>query len=240
MRGDMLVPWIIGLLGYLMYKGEVPWKKVSCIVLLFLFVVLPWTTYIKHSSISDSITGRIINGSERFRDSDIMENFSIGLESSIGRFAGPESVAYCENWVPGLFPYQKGKVLYITLASMVPRMLWPDKPNTSGLLNWYSKESGFIGKEDYTTSAVFNAIGLYYLELGVIGIFFFCILHGWMIRLVHDFLIEHCMYIVGVPIYLLLILQPQDLSHCVVWISSVLRTVVLFVIVLYFLSNKKS
>jgi hypothetical protein len=239
MRGQMLTPFFVGIFGFIMARGRLPKKGILVIAILALIFILPWATFIKKTGSSEQgIFSRVKEAGGLLADIEYYDRLSMSFEASFKRFSGPNNIGHVRSWVPGNFPHQNGRVFWITLQSLIPRQLWFNKPNVSEELNWFSRTLLYIQVWDNDTSAVFDALGLYYLDFGVFGIFFLGLLHGWIIRLLFDWLsLKRFPYEFAASFFLFSILVPSDLSPIIIWLSAISRYALVSLLVLYFLSN---
>ncbi len=240
MRGTTIVPMAMWIYGYMIARRRMPWKYVvvGCVVLLT--VLIPWTTFLKQTRAYEADgMAAMVQASARLGNSTLKERVGITLWSTVRRFAAPGNFAACRSRVPDLFPHQHGKVLKITLQSLPPRAIWPGKPNVSAELNRYSRMLGVVGKQDRTSSAVFNALGLYYMDFGAAGILILGLFHGSCIRLFREWTVGRCNYQWGAAVFLFLTLSKPDLHDVFVWGGGAVRMIVVSLPVLYLLSCKE-
>lgn len=240
MRGDLLLPFAFPVLGYVMARAKLPWRYLLVGVGLFFFVIIPWATFLKEST--PRLVGPEVAMSQatvKLRGAGYRRRLGVSLWSTVRRFAVVGGFANCRRKVPRRFPYQHGKVLLTTLMALPPRAIWPDKPNVSAKLNYYSQRLGIISKGDKTSSAVLVALGLYYLDFGPVGILVLCVFHGWCVRLLRDFTVGRCTYEWGAAVFLLLTLTKPDLPNFIVWMSGAIRMILVSLPVVYVLSHKR-
>jgi len=239
MRGAIILPFAVGIFGYLLATGRMPWRYVAVVGVPFVLLLIPWATFVKQLRAERREVSRAVSlATYRLHETPARERLAIALWSTVRRFAAPGNFAPCVQRVPDDLPYQHGRVLLITLQSLPPRMLWPGKPNVSAELNRYSRLLGVIGPGDEKSSAVFNAFGLYYLDFGVAGLFVLCLGHGALVRVLRDWAVYRCNYHWGATLLLLMTLTKPDLHDLVVWGAGVVRFVVVSLPIVYVVTNR--
>lgn len=88
------------------------------------------------------------------------------------------------------FGFQRGKTMDYALYALIPRVLWPDKPNvTRGA--WFTAYLGFsVSEESATTSTGITAAGELYWNFGIaglaMGMFLIGILKGYLWSIAGD------------------------------------------------------
>ena len=239
-RGAMLMPLAVPAFGYAMARGKLPWKYMSVGLVPLALILLPWATYLKEASATGyAFDRRALLAADRFRESTYDERLGVFLWSTVRRFAIPSSLAACRKQVPDLVPHQHGRIFLVSLASLPPRIIWPKKPNVSYELNDYSRMVGILTPEDTRTSAVINAVGLYYFDFGALGIAFMCLLHGFCIGLLCQWLVRRCTWEWGASVFMFVTLSQPDFYHLVPWLSSAVRIIFVSLPILYVASNAK-
>lgn len=59
-------------------------------------------------------------------------------QQALDRFNQGNHLAQVYNWVPAQEPYARGETFLLAIkASLVPRFIWPDKPQAGGIHIWY-------------------------------------------------------------------------------------------------------
>jgi len=239
MRGAMMMPFVVGIFGYLIARGRMPWRYVAALSVPFVLLMVPWATFVKQLRGEGLEVSRSVSvATLRLQQTPARERLAMGLWGTVRRFAAPGNFAACVRKVPWEFPHQRGKVLLTALQSLPPRLLWPGKPNVSAELNRYSRLLGAVAAGDVKTSAVFNAFGIYYLDFAVAGLFALCLLHGYLLRLLRDWAVLRCNYQWGAALFLLLTLTKPDLHDLVVWSSGVVRSVIVSLPIAYVVTNR--
>ncbi len=101
----------------------------------------------------------------------LTQSFARDRLSEIGLFVG-----YLQQ-VPDKRPFYGSKLVEQSLVNLVPKILWPDKPNTENLVmervfenNIYSRRSIISAKPQFVVDG--------YLSVGAIGIVLSCLMYG--------------------------------------------------------------
>lgn len=58
-----------------------------------------------------------------------------GVASTTSRLSALTAMAQMVDWVPSMVPYKNGDGFLTTILFMVPRVIWPEKPNISDVVN---------------------------------------------------------------------------------------------------------
>lgn len=70
---------------------------------------------------------------------------------------------------PATQPYQYGNTLLPLITKWIPRFLWPDKPRED-LGNYWAKDYGYLGEEDFITSYNLPWLAEMYMNFGWLGV----------------------------------------------------------------------
>lgn len=109
--------------------------------------------------------------------------FAISVRSNQGFI-----IAQSLNYVPKRTPFANGETIATSVAAaFIPRLLWPDKPQTGGKAN----VQRFLGSKDVEYSFNLSPLGEGYVNFGKIGgiifMFFYGLLFNWAFR--------YCLYL---------------------------------------------
>ncbi len=222
MRGNVLRPLAMIFFCYLIAGVRLP-RKVIVAGLLIVLVGLPWLTVIKNAG-RENVDDRYASAMRALVEMDpgeIAESVSWTFASRL--ISGPTVVSKFSQHFPGRAPYIGWESAKVSLESHLPRIFFPEKGNVSGLLNEYSREVGIVGDDDEATSAQFDAITEYYVMFGPASLFFFSMLHGFLYRVLYEWLIERSGWIFGPILYLYLFVLNLDLPSIFTLIPSYLR-----------------
>jgi hypothetical protein len=211
MRGAFVYPLLLIGAGYVMGRGRVPWARAIGASVLLMAVVIPWLSFYKIQSTELPILERMRTATDEIAEVTARGALERGIEALIGRSVGVVGMtAVFIQDVPDLAPFEYGRTFMIQATHLVPRVIWPEKPNMSEQLNFYSRRAGLIRDDDESTSAVFDAVSEYYVNFGVAGVFFLSLLHGWYMRMLHHWLVVRSMPLIGGAMYLIFILINFD------------------------------
>jgi hypothetical protein len=238
MRGAFVYPLLLVGAGYALSRGRLPWIRVGLVGALLLVLIIPWLSFYKLQSPQSSIPDRIRSASGEMSETTMGGKLDRGVEAVVGRSVGVVGMtAVFIQDVPDLEPFEYGRTFLIQAAHVIPRVLWPDKPNMSEQLNVYSRRAGLIDEEDDVTSAVFDAVSEYYVNFGLMGVFFLSLLHGYYFRVLHHWLVQRSLFIVGAPMFLVFVLINFDFFGIVQIVLAHTRQIPAWALALYFLSR---
>ncbi len=238
MRGAFVYPLLLVGAGYAMARGRLPWVTVSLLGGALILIIVPWLTFYKLQSVEMPIVDRVRAASEEMSTTTVHGLLDNGIVAFIGRPVGIVGMtALFIQDVPDRSPFEYGGTFLVELIHIVPRIIWPEKPNMSAQLNVYSRRAGIVDLEDETTSAVFDAVSEYYVNFGVIGVFVLSVLHGYYLRTLHRWLVERSLLVIGAPMFLVFILINFDFFGVVNTILSHTRQIPVWGLAFYVLSR---
>lgn len=153
------------------------------------------------------------------------------------RFNQGRLIALAMNYVPRVEPYADGETIWKSLAAVVvPRFLWPDKPESGGAYNL----SRFVGiKRHLTYSMNIGPYGEGYGNFGVAGGVVFMFLYGMLIAFfLHKVLEKSRRYpslIIWVPLlfYYVLTVETDILSTINAFVK-----IIVFMCIVYWICKK--
>lgn len=106
------------------------------------------------------------------------------LFSFYGRFNQGQIVSRVQQAVPAKIPYADGETIYLSLAaSVVPRFLWPDKPEAGGIYNFKRFLGITLRNYSIGLSPFGEAWGNFGKTGGIIFMFFFGLLFNFFFHL---------------------------------------------------------
>jgi hypothetical protein len=238
MRGAFIYPLLLIGAGYVMGRGRVPWVRTAVASALLMTVVIPWLSFYKIQSTEVPISERIRNATDEMAEVTARGALDRGIEALIGRSVGVVGMtAVFIQDVPDLAPFEYGRTFLIQATHLVPRIIWPDKPNMSEQLNFYSRRAGLIHETDEATSAVFDAVSEYYVNFGMAGVFFLSLLHGCYMRLLHHWLVVRSQPLIGGAMFLIFILINFDFFGIGQIVLAHSRQIPVWTAALYFMSR---
>jgi hypothetical protein len=205
---------------------------------LLMTVIIPWLSFYKIQPADLPTLERIRSASDEMAEVTARGALDRGVEALIGRSVGVVGMtAVFIQDVPDLAPYEYGRTFLIQATHLVPRIMWPNKPNMSEQLNFYSRRARLIDEEDEETTATFDAISEYYVNFGAIGVFFLSVLHGWYMRALHHWLVVRSMPLFGGAMFLIFILINFDFFGIGQIVLSHTRQIPVWLGILYVLSR---
>lgn len=241
MRGAFVYPLVLIVAGCALVRGRLPWVWLTLVGVALLFVVVPWLTFYKLQSPQTPIPDRMRAASEEMAEISVGSALDRGIEAVVGRSVGVVGMtAVFIQDVPDLSPYAYGRTFVVQAMHLVPRIVWPDKPNMSEQLNMYSRRAGLVEEDDDATTATFDAVSEYYVNFGVLGVFLLSLLHGYYIRVLHHWLVERSLFIIGAPMFLIFILINFDFFGVGQTVLAHTRQIPVWVAVLWVLSRRAS
>lgn len=233
----LLMPAVLIACGYVLARGSLPWLWMAVSVPLALWVVLPFTALYKLSTAEAPQMGdRMFLASERFSKTSYRAKLELALARTVARFSVIQAPAVFLQFYPSVYPFEVGRTFGIELTGLVPRVLWPDKPEVSPLLNQYSEDVGLTRKES-GTSMVFDAISEYYVNFGAAGVLVLSVLHGWYIGFLYEWLVRQSNYLIGGSLYLSLMFGNWGFFGLANIFEAHTRTVLVWIVIYYLLSS---
>jgi hypothetical protein len=233
----LMMPVVCVFLGYTIAKGAPPWKLIAIALPLVALVVLPFSSVYKGAGVwTEDIGQRLENSLKRYSELGYRGRFELTLERTVVRFAGANQPAVYSRYYPNVFSFDYGKSFEIEASTIVPRVLWPDKPMAAPELNKYPAKVGMVAYEGNTT-AIFDAISEYYVNFGVLGMFALSIVHGYFWQALYNWLRLRVHALVGMVLILTLVVQNEDFYGVGLLLTSMIKTVPVWVILFYLLSR---
>jgi len=247
MREHALKPVLFIVLGYVLARGKAPWRFVIPALLALFVFISPWLSVYKVSKLTGpgrSVAERINETNEEIIAMSARGRFELALDGFVGRVAGsgPVFVSVYSMYYPDVYPFELGQSFVMELQSLMPRILWPEKPNLSAQLNQYTVAVGMNAEYDpyaeTATAATFDAISEYYVNFGAPGIFFLSLLQGYYLSILYSWLVQRSNFEIGASIYLVLFFINHDFFSVVPTIVSHTRLLPVWLLMLYILSRK--
>jgi hypothetical protein len=238
MRGAFVYPFLLIGAGYTMVRRRIPWGRVLVATVLLILVVIPWLTFYKIQPPETPFADRVRAASEEMSAVTLRGALERGVEAVVGRSVGVVGMAavFVQD-VPDLGPFEYGRTFLIQAMHVVPRLVWPDKPNMSEQLNMYSRRAGLVSAGDEATTATFDAVSEYYVNFGIVGVFLLSLVHGCYLRVLHRWLVERSAFLIGPPMFLVFILINFDFFGVVQTMLAHSRQIPVWTAVLYLLSR---
>lgn len=241
MVGDFLHPLIYALLGYVLARRTYPWRFLAMAVPLGFLFVFPWLTIFKYYG---QPRGADLSVGERVANTESMMSWlgyraclELAVERSIGRLDGSWLPAIFVQHYPAAQAFEQGRTFLLEASGLVPRILWPEKPDVSNELNRYSKAVGIVREGDDSTSAVFDAVSEYYVNFGLVGVAILSLVHGCYLGVLYHWLAERLHYVIGASIFLVLFFENSDFFGIGQLIVSHVKIVSVWLLLFYCMSS---
>jgi hypothetical protein len=233
----LMMPVVCIFLGYTIAKGAPPWKLVAIALPFVALLLLPFSAVYKWAGAwTEDIGQRLDNSVKRFAELGYRGRFELTLERSVVRFAGANQPSLYSRYYPNVFSFDYGKSFEIEASTIVPRVLWPDKPMAAPELNKYPAKIGIVQYEGNTT-AIFDAPSEYYVNFGLLGMLLLSIVHGYFWQALYNWLRLRVHSLVGMVLILTLIVQNEDFYGVGLLLTSMIKTIPVWVLLFYFLSR---
>jgi hypothetical protein len=239
----LLMPGLMAICGHVVARKKLPWVSIILIAPIALYIVLPFAAYYKYAGIntpteSTTVDQRLWVATEAYSQATTRAKLEIALARSVARFSGIPFPARFLQYFPATYPFERGRSFLIEISDLIPRVLWPSKPEVSPELNRYSEEVGMLPR-GATTSMVFDGISEYYVNFGDLGVFVLSIVHGWYLSALYRWLVRDGNYLIGSAIFVPLILGNWDFFGVIAIASSHLRILPLWIALYYFMSRRR-
>jgi hypothetical protein len=236
----LMMPVVCVFLGYSIANGAPPWKLVAVVIPIALFVLLPFSSIYKtEGAWTQDIGQRLEQTVKRFDEIGYRGRFELAMERSAIRFAGANQPALYGRFYPNVFPFEFGNSFNVEFSSIVPRVLWPDKPIAAYELNRYPAKIGMVEYEGNTT-ALFDAVSEYYLNFGALGLFVLAIVHGYYWQALYKWLRFRVHWLVGAVLILTLVVQNEDFYGVGMLFTSMIKSIPVWLVLFYLLSRAPS
>lgn len=234
-----LMPGVMVLMGFTLARSAPPWKAVlAAFPVLFLFL-LPFASLYKSERFNNSnIPDRLSSTLMRFETASPQARLELALERTLMRFAGSNMPAVYVAFYPDVYHFEFGKSFVIEASTIVPRVLWPEKPYAAWELNRYPARVGMVEYEG-TTTALFDAISEYYINFGTVGMFAMAIVHGCYWQALHNWLVLRFHPLIGSAVLLATIVMNEDFYGVGLSLTSHVKTIPVWLLILYLLGRKR-
>jgi hypothetical protein len=222
-------------------------SKLSVFILLFSVILVIQSSKLEYRSI---IWSAQKDSKEQYRDKGNLEIFSELIGNKLAdpsqivskeglfylnrRFNQGWLISQAMNYVPRVEPFAYGETIGLSLAAVVvPRFLWPDKPEAGGHLNL----ARFLGiKQHLSYSMNIGPYGEGYGNFGVAGgvvfIFFYALLLAWFLSRVLEKTKKIPSLIIWMPLLFYYVLTVE--TDILTTINSFVKTVVFILFIYYF------
>jgi hypothetical protein len=221
-RERTLIPFIVIMLTYVIYRNRIPWRIMAILVLpaILLMGFMDYYRYalqnttenntIQVSGIVDALT----KASNQTEGSGLVNTFYRGLF----RINDLEPIAAIYLWTGKLQPFLEGETYGRIPSGLIPRFLWPDKPMVITPINeWYFTHEG--GSSPITTP------GEGYLNFGWPGVVLAGAVTAMLVRITEWFLLKYLWNVAILPVYIgtLAIMARQHTQAIAVWVPTIIK-----------------
>jgi hypothetical protein len=111
-------------------RGKLPWKTLSALLLLLIFVIFPFFNTLRLFDARLPFSARVAMTRRVIGTWDVDTYLHHTTTAVQRRLALINSVAVVVRDTPRWVPYAEGRTLFMpTIAFFIPRALWPDKPS---------------------------------------------------------------------------------------------------------------
>lgn len=239
MVGEFLYPVVMMVWGYVIVRHRLPWKYLAVLGAAAFFLVFPSLTiykYVAPSGTSLSIAERVDRARERLDMLDYRAALELTFDRFVARASGMALPPVFIQHYPSNHPFIYGESFKHELSALVPRVLWPGKLGLSQALNEYTAVTGIIA-DPSATSAVFDCLSEYYVNFGLAGVFFLCVLHGIYEKVLYYWLTTRTHAVIGTSIYAVFFILNHEIfgfGYIFTWHS---RQIPAWLLVFYLLSR---
>jgi hypothetical protein len=180
--GQVFVPLMMVFFGYAVARRKLPWAVLVPATFFGLVVIGPLLTAYKHITYNiatpeTSVEDRLLYTGEYLETIRLRGGIELSVQRFVGRMILIEFPAVFSLHYPDSFDYLRGRSFVIEFSSLVPRLVWPEKPDMNIEINRFSQGVGLISA-DGVTSAKFDAIAEYYSNFGPLGVVVLSLVHG--------------------------------------------------------------
>lgn len=240
MVNEFVYPVVAAIWGYLLARWRLPWKTMALVLAPAMLLILPWLTIYKGVAPGARmpVGARLAATEERLHAINYRAAAELTLDRFVARAAGPPMLSVFTQYYPRAYPFLEGRTYWLELMSLVPRVLWPGKPEISPELNRYTAGVGMV-RRGGNTSAVFDAPAEYWVNFGMFGVLLFSFLHGLYAKVLYDWLVVRSDYLIGGSIFAILISLNLDFYGVVEMITIHLHLVPVWLLVFYLLSRRR-
>ena len=191
-KGQLLAPFLFIALCLWGVSGKFPFKLFLVSLLFYVFIAFPFVTASRFAFKAEEFAG------SRDQLAELMVDYLASKEW----LGDAENFSAVESFGRGLLPYftqivqqsgstvefMQGKTFVQALEVLVPRFLYPEKPDMN-IGNWTGKAFGAIAQSDDVTNFSPTFIGEFYMNFGLTGVFVGMFLMGILAILVDRYLI---------------------------------------------------
>ncbi len=180
LRVALIGPFVIMFLGYFVGKGDIKYiftyRAIPFIVVIFIFIQFFGKLGDYRSNFSDVFTSSFIN--EGNNEAEEKKGTFIERSANISQLSNVYKLVQRNG-------FYNGSVSGNLVAALIPRFLWPDKPEVQ-LGAWFAVEigAGYIVDDKSNNSINMTVPGELYLDFGWWGVTIGCLLVGGFMALI--------------------------------------------------------
>lgn len=171
-KEQMLLPFLLIGVSLWGVTGKFPYKLVMATVLLYIFVAFPFVTVLRmiaplageRSDVAEVAVDQLF--SVDWADADLVQ---IIAGKALERGALLAYFADIVHQAGQSVPLLNGRTLTVGLEAMVPRALYPDKPDMD-IGNWTGQMFGAVAPWDDVTNLSPTYMGEFYMNFGILGV----------------------------------------------------------------------
>jgi hypothetical protein len=113
-------------------------------------------------------------------------DFSEATSSATSRADFIHQMAHIYSMTPSVVPYQYGTTYSFFIVALIPRIIWPDKPNAGSANNFYAVAYNVTSEEGTkTTTFGVSILGEAFINFGWVGVVFVMLVQGIFIGALH-------------------------------------------------------
>jgi hypothetical protein len=239
--GEVLAPLVFMVFGFMLARRKLPWRALLVIVPVAFLLVFPFLTVYKYTAQNhpDSpLSERVLFAVERFATLDYRTGVELTMDRFVARMAATALPAIFSRFYPDVYAFEHGRTFGTELSSLVPRIVWPDKPFVAVELNRYSAAVGLV-REGGTTSAVFDAVSEYYVNFGPVGVLVFCFLHGVYVNILGAWFSDRLQAPLGGAMNMAVFISNPEFFGVGQAFTSQIKILPVWLLVLYVLSRRR-
>jgi len=213
-RNYLFSPFLFAVWTYFAFKDRINLRAIVLVLTVgfFLFIfIFAWLTPYKQFRSAHGSGYSILESAEEATEALAQTFLSSGaaIDSLYPFFTfmttysfSAQNVVTFPQYYPDSFPFLYGESFLNTMLLIIPRMFFPEKPNSMVYYNMIAVTAELQREDMIGRSSNFvDSISEYYINFGAIGVFIISILHGFYLMARYDWLIRRSEISIGFPIY---------------------------------------
>ncbi len=173
-------------------KKKLPIIPLLITVVLFILFVFPFVGIYRNIVLSGNVFNDMLLVSYIYFQ--LFENFGVTISEIFNyifadRFNFSIVISAIVEKTPAVWDFKYGYTYFIFFLSIIPRIIWPDKPGIAIYGNEFGRMYGFISPVDFGTSIDMGWVGEMFVNFGWFGIvcgFFY----GLFYRVIYEYFIR--------------------------------------------------